>query len=152
MSVVILLISLGAFRLPGDPNQTEIGNAHKGKDSDQSAKASLALTQSKGKVAVDAAEAFEKRASEYLHNRDYDGAIQELNQALRLNPRLAGAFYGLGTAYWNKGEYDRAIQDYDQAVKLKPRYANAFYGRGLAYAKKHDYQRAIEDYDQALKL
>jgi hypothetical protein len=40
--IVILMISLGASRLSGGPNQTEIWSAHKGEDSDRSTKASLA--------------------------------------------------------------------------------------------------------------
>jgi tetratricopeptide (TPR) repeat protein len=152
MSIVILLISLGAFPRSGNPNRAETWSAREGKDSDRATKASLALTQSKSKLDTDSAEAFEKKGSEYLHNRDYDSAIQQFNQALKLKPSLAGAFYGRGTAYWHKGEYDRAIEDYDQALRLNPGYANAFYGRGLAYAKKNHYDHAIQDYSQALKL
>jgi Flp pilus assembly protein TadD len=30
---------------------------------------------------------------------NYDGAIQELNEAIRLDPKLAGAYIGCGNAY-----------------------------------------------------
>ena len=55
------------------------------------------------------------RGIAYLRKRDYDLAIQDFENALRLNPSLADAFTGRGLAYAdNKGDYDRAISDYDQ--------------------------------------
>jgi tetratricopeptide (TPR) repeat protein len=83
---------------------------------------------------------------------DGSAAIQDYDQAIKLNPNDTHAFNNRGNAYANKGQYDRAIQDYDQAIKLDPNYAAAFDGRGFAYNAKGQYDRAIQDYDQAIKL
>jgi tetratricopeptide (TPR) repeat protein len=61
-----------------------------------------------------------------------DRAIEDLDQAIRLNPNYALAFSSRGLAYARKGQPDRAIQDYDQAIRLNPKYADAFSNRGAA--------------------
>jgi tetratricopeptide (TPR) repeat protein len=48
-----------------------------------------------------------------------DSAIQDLDQAIRLNPNDADAFYNRGNAYARKSQFDRAIQDFDQAIRLR---------------------------------
>jgi len=95
---------------------------------------------------------FTNRGSAYNHKGDYDQAIQDFNQAIRLDPNCAYAFNGLGNANNGKGDYDQAIQDYDRAIRLIPSYGYAFNGRGNAYSSKGEYDRAIQDYDQAIRL
>ena len=83
---------------------------------------------------------------------DYDRAIQDYNQAIRLDANSASAFTGRGAAYFAKGDYERAIQDYNQAIRLDANSASAFDHRGTAYFAKGDYDRAIQDYNQAIRL
>jgi tetratricopeptide (TPR) repeat protein len=97
------------------------------------------------------AEAFNNRGVAYRLKGDYDSAIQDYGQAIKLNAKFATAHVNRGVAYDNKGEYDRAIQDYDQAIKLKPS-AEAYFNRGNAYLRKGQHDHAIDDYNQALKL
>src|SRR5215510_13623432 len=96
--------------------------------------------------------AFYKRANGYYERGQYDRAIEDYNQAIRLNPNHANAFSNRGVAYGRKGDYDRAVENYDEAIRLNPKHAAALYGRGNAYRRKGDYDRAIENYDEALRL
>ena len=95
---------------------------------------------------------FNNRGNAYADKKDYDRAIQDYNEAIRLNQRNASALYNRGNAYANKQDYDRAIQDYNEAIRLNPNYANAFNSRGFAYANKQDYDRAIQDFNEAIRL
>jgi tetratricopeptide (TPR) repeat protein len=97
------------------------------------------------------AEALSNRGVAYRLKGDYDRAIQDYNQAIKLNSKFAQAYNNRGVAYDNKGEYNHAIQDYDQAIKLKPS-AEVHFNRGNAYLGKGQYDHAIDDYNQALKL
>jgi tetratricopeptide (TPR) repeat protein len=87
-----------------------------------------------------------------IDNRDYDGAIVALSEAIRLDPKRVDAFANRGAAYANKGDYDRAIADYNEAIRLYPNVASTFNNRGIAYANKGDYDRAIADYNEAIRL
>src|SRR2546428_7735648 len=66
------------------------------------------------------AEAFNNRGVGYRLKGDYDRAIADYAQAIKLNGKLAAAFVNRGVAHDKKGDFDHAIQDYDQAIKLKP--------------------------------
>src|SRR5260221_457707 len=83
---------------------------------------------------------------------EYDRAIADLDDAIRLEPDYAKAFHKRGRAYAGKGAYDRAIADYGAAIRLKPDYAEAYCNRGYAYANKGQYRRAIADFDAAIRL
>src|SRR5277367_6015472 len=66
--------------------------------------------------------AFANRGYAYRHKREYDRAIQDLDQAIKLDANNALAFNDRGGAYNGKHEYDRAIQDFDQAIRLDPNF------------------------------
>ncbi len=97
------------------------------------------------------AEAFNNRGVGYRLKGDFDRAIQDYGQAIKLNAKFAAAYNNRGVAYDHKGEYDRAIADYDQAIKLKPS-AEGYFNRGNAHLGKSRYDHAIDDYNQAIKL
>jgi len=82
----------------------------------------------------------------------HDRAIEDCNQALRLDPGFVAAYYNRGIAYYALGDTARAIKDYDQALRLDPGLAEAYTIRGSAYGSLGEYRRAIEDSDQALRL
>jgi hypothetical protein len=87
-----------------------------------------------------------------MHKREFDRAIQDYDQALRLNSRSATATYNRALTYRLKGDYGRSISGYDESLLLTPTDPDSFYGRGLAYAHEGDYGRAIQDYDQVLRI
>src|SRR5271166_5368995 len=95
---------------------------------------------------------FYDRGVTYSKRGEYDRAIADYDEAIRLNPNLALAFTNRGFAYYKKGEYDRAIADYNEAIRLNPNLAVAFNNRGLGYGNKGEYDRAIADYNEAIRL
>jgi lipoprotein NlpI len=103
-------------------------------------------------LAPNDAVAFYNRGNAYAAKAQYDRAIEDYDQAIRLDPKDADVFYNRGNTYLAKAQYDRAIDDYDQAIRLDPKLAPAFYNSGLAYQAKAQYNRAIENYDQAIRL
>ena len=88
-----------------------------------------------------------------LHGHgDYLNAIKLHDEAIKLNPNNAQAWYGRGTAHDELGQYHRAIQDFDTAVELNPNFSNAYNNRGNSYAKLGQLERALKNYNQALAL
>jgi len=91
------------------------------------------------------------RGTSFALREDFDSAIADFDQAIKLKPD-ALAYFNRGNAYYDKGQHDRAIADYDQAIRLKPDVALAYFNRGNAYYDKGQHDRAIADYDQAIRL
>lgn len=100
----------------------------------------------------DLATAFLNRGNAYLNKQDYDRAIADYDQSLRLNPKYIKALGNRGLTYAHKKDYDRAIADYNEVIRLNPKIFAGFYNRANAYANKKDYGRAIADYSEVIRL
>jgi tetratricopeptide (TPR) repeat protein len=91
-------------------------------------------------------------AAVLLKEGKIEEAIDHCNQAIRITPDYADAYYNKGIAYNNLGQYQRAIEDYSEAIRLKPDYTDAFINRGFAYSMTGQYQLAIEDFNKLIRL
>ena len=96
--------------------------------------------------------AYNNRGNAYVAKGEYDRAVQDYDQSIKLSPTYSKAFNNRGVAYQKKGEYDRAIKDFDESIKLNPDYGNAFANRAATYQIKGEYERAARDYDEAIRL
>ena len=112
---------------------------------------------------------------------DYDMAIADFSEAIRLKPDMVGAYLLRGRALhasviqvFSIGDnfsmissvstlgqtasdeqariLDRAIVDFTQAIRLELNNAMNYNERGSAYRDKGDYDRAIADFTQATRL
>jgi tetratricopeptide (TPR) repeat protein len=65
------------------------------------------------------------RGYAYDHKGDYDRAIADYTQVIKLDPNDAVAYYNRGRTYsYEKGDYDRARADWTKALQLNPNDAN----------------------------
>jgi Zn-dependent protease/tetratricopeptide (TPR) repeat protein len=110
-----------------------------------------ANTNGKKSVSPDAQAAYE-RGGVYVEKRDYDNAIKEFSEAIRLEPEYVKAYIYRGRAYYEKKACDKAICDYTEAIRLKPDCMEAYNYRGEAYSfGKEEYDNAIGDYTEIIK-
>ena len=98
------------------------------------------------------AKAFYDSGNSKYDLKDYEGAIADYNQAIKLKSDYAEAYNNRGIAKGNLKDYEGAIADFNQAIKLNPDFAKTYSNRGLAKHYLKDYQRAIADFNQAIKL
>ncbi|MEH2160263.1 MAG: tetratricopeptide repeat protein [Nostoc sp.] len=83
---------------------------------------------------------------------NYEGAVEDLNQVIELDPKNALAYNKRGDAYYRLGDYEQAQADSSQAIVLNPEDGNAYFDRGFAFSELGKYKEAIADYTQAIKL
>lgn len=83
---------------------------------------------------------------------DWDEALIQFNNAVRIAPGDPIAYYGRAYAYGMKGDLGKAITDYSKTISLDPSSGAAYYGRGWAHSKTGNVEQAIADYTQAIRL
>ena len=87
----------------------------------------------------------------YARKREYDKALADLTEAIRLSPEYADAYNGRAYAY-AACKYDKAIADYTEGIRLNPKLAAGYRSRGSVYDNKGDYDKAIADFSEAIRL
>jgi tetratricopeptide (TPR) repeat protein len=88
-----------------------------------------------------------------LENKgDWDGAIAEYREAIRLNPNSDLAHTHLGFALWEKGDWDGAMAEYREVLRLNPHDDAAHNNLGAALWQKGDTDGAMAEYREALLL
>ena len=76
-----------------------------------------------------------ERALARANRGDAEGAIDDFDEGIRLNPDFAGGFRSRGDARLSDGDLKGAIADFREAIRLDPEDAGAFYGRGVARSR-----------------
>ena len=75
------------------------------------------------------------RSVRYAQN-NYEGAIRDFDEALKLEPKDVLTLVARAQAYFGKAEYDKAVADCAEAIRLDPTEARAFVSRGTAPAPR----------------
>ena len=79
-------------------------------------------------------------------------AMDELNLAISMKPRLVDAYANRGTIYQTLGQYDLAAANYGRAIALKEDYGEGYYNRGLNYVAMKRDDLAMKDFNRTLEL
>ncbi|HJT27858.1 MAG TPA: tetratricopeptide repeat protein [Pyrinomonadaceae bacterium] len=95
---------------------------------------------------------YHNRSMIRLTGKDVDGALDDLNKAISINPRVAEIFNGRAIARLQKGDLDGALEDYEKTIELKPSLPSAFLGRGYFRYQKKDFDGALADFSKAIEL
>jgi len=98
---------------------------------------------------------FRKTFTSDSQKRDYQGAVQDLDRAISLDPNFAAAYRARGYAKFNLGfNVQDAMTDYLKAVELKPDYGEAHYALAFMYAMpgQGDQVKGEEHFKRAMEL
>ncbi len=96
--------------------------------------------------------AFTNRGDARSDEQDFDGAIQDYNTAIRLNPMYIDAYNNRGLIKGLHRDYLGAKQDFDEAIRIRPDYAKAYNNRGNANRYLGDLAGALNDFNMAISI
>jgi len=95
---------------------------------------------------------YTNRGVEYEIKKEFDKAIADHDQAIKIDPKNSVPYNNRGNAYAGKADWEHAVADFDMAIKLNPKYAEAFFNRGLAKRNRGDTEGIETDIAQAKEL
>jgi tetratricopeptide (TPR) repeat protein len=114
------------------------------------------------------------RAHAYADKREYDKAIADYTEVLRLDQSIPGqtTYYYRGMAYMDKGDIDNAIADFTELLNIRigelrlfadaggtiyldagdnPIFTTGYWERGYAYFINGEYDHAFEDFSKVIE-
>ena len=102
---------------------------------------------------ADLAQAYLWRGITHSRNTgDWDRAIADFSEAIRLGSRDAGAYAGRAGAYIRKGEIDLALPDLNQGLALDPKHPGVRNVFAYYCLKRGDYARGLAEVNEAIRL
>jgi tetratricopeptide (TPR) repeat protein len=98
------------------------------------------------------ARAYRVSGNEWLAKMEYDKAIADFNEAIRLDPGDRTVYNNRGAAWMCKDEYDKAIDDFSEGIRRDPQSRADYTCRAFAWEHKNEYGKAIADLTECIRL
>lgn len=96
---------------------------------------------------------FFKNGSAQYQLKNYTGALENLNRAIKLNGNYKEAYYLRALCNINLDEPEEALTDFNKAIQLDSTYKEAYFNRAFYIKDKQgDYAGSIRDYNQFIRL
>lgn len=99
---------------------------------------------------------------ELFEAKNYNGAIQAFNEAIKIEPSFTDAYYNLASIYTATKQYEKAITAYSTLLKIKPDDYDVIYELAQICYQRANYSTALkyidyipesyENYQAAAKL
>jgi tetratricopeptide (TPR) repeat protein len=98
------------------------------------------------------AKAYYERGNFKLRWGDFEAAIADFTEAIRLDPAFEDAYNNRGVARETSGDYAGAVEDYTALLQMHPGDAEVTCNRGIARRYAGDFEGALQDYAEAIRL
>jgi tetratricopeptide (TPR) repeat protein len=79
-------------------------------------------------------------------------AIEELNQAIEIDPQNPEAYFWRARAFIRLGQFDNAIADLNEVVELNPRYSPAYDNLGWLLMRRNKYDESLDYLNKSIEL
>ncbi len=80
-------------------------------------------------------------------------AIEEYEEALKLDPDNPFTYYNLAVAYQDMGLFeDKSIPLYLKSIEINPKYDDAHYNLAVSYLKSNNLEKAMGEYKKTLAI
>ena len=152
LAVVLLLISVDLDDTGGTEDFQAGGSAYSLGDHEQAVVHFTRAIESGDLVGNVLVVAYNNRGLAYQDLGDFERAIADYGEALRLDPGYALAYNNSGLSYANLGDFDSAIADYGEALRLDPGLAFAYGNRGIVFLELGRNEEAERDFAEAERL
>ncbi|MDY0779508.1 tetratricopeptide repeat protein [Tenacibaculum sp. IB213877] len=83
---------------------------------------------------------------------NYDGAIKDYDEAIKIDPNNSNALNNRGYTYNLIGDYKSAIKDFEKAILLEDSFAYALNNRGFAKIKLGLKEEGLKDLEKSMTL
>ncbi len=87
----------------------------------------------------------------YKENR-IEKAIDELTQAIEIEPQNFEAYFWRARAFMRKGQFENAIRDFKKVLDLNPGYSPAYDNLGWLFMRRNEYDQSLSYLNRSIEL
>ena len=98
------------------------------------------------------ADSFNNRGIAYAENSNFDQAIKDYDQSIKLKENNFDAYLNKGIALKNIFRFKEAINHFNISLKLRPNDAKVYYNSGNVFLELNNFNKALELYNKAILL
>lgn len=98
------------------------------------------------------AEAYLLRGGILIESGDCERGLPDIQECIRLNPKLAEAHYARGLCRVRANQLGPAIADFTEAIRWRQDYVEAYHNRATAYALLGSPDAAMEDMNASIGI
>ena len=91
-------------------------------------------------------------ATQLIMKKDFGKAFEQLNAAIKADPKCAAAYFMRAGIFADAGQNTRSISDFTTAIDLDPKNADFRNSRGFFLLTRQQYPAAVKDFAAAVKL
>ena len=92
------------------------------------------------------------KAVNSLQQRQWQPALQTLNEAIKLDPQCGDAYFHRASLLADAGQAAAAVEDFSRAIQLSPNDAKLVHTRGFFLMTQQKVDFAINDFTKAIEL
>jgi tetratricopeptide (TPR) repeat protein len=107
--------------------------------------------QTKSKPSRQAQKHLRKGYDHYKENR-FEKAIDELSQAIEIDPQNFEAYFWRARAFMHKGQFENAIGDFNKVLDLNPGYSPAYDNLGWLFMRRNEYDQSLAYLNRSIEL
>jgi len=96
--------------------------------------------------------AYLSRSRAYEGKGDLDKALEDLNKAIKLEPKSVHAYQNRANLHQKRNEPDEALADYGKSIKMNPKFPFAYKSRGLLLLRQGKDAEAGADFAKFIDL
>lgn len=100
----------------------------------------------------DNATGYGNRGEAYKDIGRYDKALEDFNNAIRVDPKYAEGYNSRGQLSAMRGNIDEALKDFLKVIELNPRFDEAYNNIGIIYTMKKDNEKALVYFKKAIEI
>lgn len=95
---------------------------------------------------------YEKLGQVYMEQNKFEAAIPQFEEAIKRDPEMMEARYGLAKSYHGLGQYDDAIAALETLTSIEKKYdyGNAIFGLAECYRLSGNEEKALETYGEVI--
>jgi protein O-GlcNAc transferase len=98
------------------------------------------------------ADSFNNRGIAYAENSNFDQAIKDYDQSIKLKENNFDAYLNKGIALKNIFRFKEAINHFNISLKLRPNDAKVYYNSGNVFLELNNFNKALKLYNKAILL